>query len=63
MALADDVKTKLEAGRAEIVQALRTLADQLEALDLKDVGESLSWWIEPHLRKLREEAERILRRR
>jgi hypothetical protein len=62
MPLADDVKTKLEAGRTEIVQALRTLADQLEALDLEDVGESLSWWIEPHLRKLREGVERILRR-
>lgn len=56
---AERLRAKLDAGRGEAVRALRSLADQLEALDLTDVGESLAW-IEPHLRRLREEAERVL---
>ncbi len=60
MALADDLKAKLELGRTAVVASLRALADQLEQLRLDDAAEALAW-LEPALDRLKREAETILR--
>jgi hypothetical protein len=60
MALADDMRAKLEAGQAATATTLRTLADRIGRLPLSDAAEVLIW-IAPHLERLGTEAERILR--
>lgn len=59
MALPDEMRAKIEAGQAATATALRTLADQIEALPLSDAAEVLTW-LGPHLDRLEREAERIL---
>jgi hypothetical protein len=60
MALAEDVTSTLEAGRNAAAQALRALADQVERLPVRDVGDLVAP-LEPHLTRLRRELERLLR--
>ena len=43
MALADELRAKIEAGQAATATALRTLADQIEALPLTSASEVLAW--------------------
>ena len=59
MPLADDIRAKIEAGQAATATALRTLADQIERLPVRDAAEVLNW-LAPHLDRLEREAERIL---
>lgn len=59
MALADEMRAKLEAGQGKTATALRTLADRIERLPLSDAADVMNW-LAPHLGRLRDEAERIL---
>ena len=56
MALADDVKATLEAGRSATAQALRSLADRIDRLPLDDAAEMLAGF-GPLVDRLRREAE------
>ena len=39
----EEIRAKLEAGRAAIASRLHALADEIEALRLEDAAEALSW--------------------
>ena len=39
----EEIRAKLEAGRAVIASGLHALADEIEALPLEDAAEALSW--------------------
>ena len=39
----EEIRAKLEAGRAVIASRLHALADDIEALPLEDAAEALSW--------------------
>ncbi len=59
MALADDTRAKIEAGQVATATALRTLADQIEHLPLRDAAEGAQLG-RAALDRLRREVERIL---
>ena len=59
MALADDVKAKLEAGRGATARALRALADEIEKLPVDAAAETLAA-LAPDIERLWREAETIL---
>ena len=59
MALADDMRAKIEAGQAATATALRTLADRIERLPVSEAAEVLMW-VAPYVDGLRREAEGIL---
>ena len=40
----EEIRAKLEAGRAVIASRLHALADEIEALPLEDAAEALSWF-------------------
>ena len=56
----EEIRAKLEAGRAAIAKRLRLLADEIEALPVEGATEVISW-IGDHLERLMREADRILR--
>ena len=56
----EEIRAKLEAGRAAIVSRLHALADEIEALRLEDAAEALSW-LGDRIEGLLREADRILR--
>ena len=56
MALADDIRAKIEAGQGATATPLRTLAGQIERLPLSNAAEVLNW-ISPHLERLQRAAE------
>jgi len=59
MVEADTLKVKLEAGRAATARALRSLADQIEALPLDDAAEVLAW-LQGSLQQLQRDAAKIM---
>src|SRR2546426_12637253 len=56
----EEIRAKLEAGRAAIASRLHALADEIEALRLEDAAEALSW-LGDRIEGLLREADRILR--
>ncbi len=56
----EEIRAKLEAGRAAIASRLHALADEIEALRLEDAAEELSW-LGDRIEGLLREADRILR--
>ena len=55
----EQIRAKLEAGRATVAGRLRQLADQIETLPLEGATEVLTW-IGDHIDRLMAEADRIL---
>ena len=55
----EEVRAKLEAGRAAMAGRLRVLADEIEALPLEGATEALSW-VGNQIEWLLREADRIL---
>ena len=53
----EEIRAKLEAGRAVIASRLHALADDIEALPLEDAAEALSW-LGDQIEALLREAER-----
>jgi hypothetical protein len=56
----EEVRAKLEVGRAAIASQLRALAAEIEALPLEAAAETLSW-VGDHVERLLREADKILR--
>ena len=56
----EEIRAKLEAGRAATATRLRVLADEIEALPVEGATEVLTW-IGDHIERLMTEADRILR--
>ena len=56
----EEVRAKLEGGRAAIAGRLHLLADEIEALPLEGAAEVITW-IGDHIDRLLREADRILR--
>ena len=55
----EEIRAKLEAGRAVIASRLHALADEIEALPLDGAAEVLSW-LGVLIEQLMREADRIL---
>jgi hypothetical protein len=56
----EEVRARLEAGRAAVAARLRHLADEIEALPVEGAVEVLSC-VGDHIERLMREADRILR--
>jgi hypothetical protein len=56
----EEVRAKLEAGRAAVAGQLRLLAHEIETLPLEGAAETLSWFGN-HIERILREAERIVR--
>ncbi len=55
----EEVRTKLETGRAAVAGQLRLLADEIDGLPLEGAADALSW-LGDQIESLLREAERIL---
>ena len=55
----EEIRAKLEAGRAVIASGLHAIADEIEALPLEGAAEALSW-LGDQIEGLLREADRIL---
>jgi len=55
----EEIRAKLETGRAAIAGRPRHLADEIESLPLEGAAEALSWFGD-NIERLLREAERIL---
>jgi hypothetical protein len=55
----EEIRAKLEAGRAAIAAQFRVLADEIDTLPLEGATDTLSW-LGDHIERLLREAERIL---